>query len=50
MRRVVEKRIKPKLGRVKITDLTRSDIKAWHQAMSATLTKRTAPSLTSRKC
>jgi integrase len=35
-RRIVEKRIKPALGTIKITDLTRADIKAWHQAMSAT--------------
>jgi len=35
-RRIVETRIKPALGMIKITDLTRSDIKAWHQAMSAT--------------
>jgi integrase len=35
-RRIVEKRIKPALGAIKITDLTRADIKAWHQAMSAT--------------
>ena len=35
-RRIVETRIKPKLGAVKITDLTRADIKAWHQSMSAT--------------
>ena len=34
--RIVEKRIKPGLGVIKITDLTRSDIKAWHQGMSAT--------------
>jgi integrase len=34
--RIVEKRIKPGLGSIKITDLTRSDIKAWHQGMSAT--------------
>ena len=34
--RIVEKRIKPGLGRNKITELTRSDIKAWHQGMSAT--------------
>jgi integrase len=33
--RIVEKRIKPGLGAIKITDLTRSDIKAWHQGMSA---------------
>jgi integrase len=35
-RRIVETRIKPALGSIKITDLTRADIKAWHQAMSAT--------------
>src|SRR5215467_3868972 len=35
-RRIVETRIKPALGNIKITDLTRADIKAWHQAMSAT--------------
>jgi integrase len=35
-RRIVETRIKPDLGDIKITDLTRADIKAWHQAMSAT--------------
>jgi hypothetical protein len=35
-RRIVETRIKPVLGRIKITDLTRADIKAWHQAMAAT--------------
>jgi integrase len=35
-RRIVETRIKPALGAIKITDLTRADIKAWHQAMSAT--------------
>ena len=34
--RIVEKRIKPKLGGIKITDLKRSDVKAWHQAMSGT--------------
>jgi integrase len=34
--RIVENRIKPKLGNIKITDLKRSDVKAWHQAMSAT--------------
>jgi integrase len=34
--RIVEKRIKPELGAIKITDLTRSDIKAWHQGMCAT--------------
>lgn len=35
-RRIVEKRIKPGLGAIKITDLSRADIKAWHQKMSAT--------------
>jgi integrase len=35
-RRIVETRIKPELGTTKITDLTRADIKAWHQTMSAT--------------
>ena len=35
-RRIVETRIKPALGNIKITDLTRADIKAWHQAMSGT--------------
>jgi integrase len=35
-RRIVETRIKPALGNIKITDLTRADIKAWHQAMSPT--------------
>jgi integrase len=35
-RRIVETRIKPRIGAIKITDLTRSDIKGWHQSMSAT--------------
>jgi hypothetical protein len=35
-RRIVESRIKPELGSIKITDLTRADIKAWHQAMART--------------
>jgi integrase len=35
-RRIVETRIKPKLGTIRITELTRADIKAWHQSMSAT--------------
>jgi integrase len=35
-RRIVESRIKPALGTIKITDLTRADIKAWHQGMAAT--------------
>lgn len=34
--RIVEKRIRPELGSIKITDLKRSEVKAWHQAMSAT--------------
>jgi integrase len=36
VRRIVEKRIKPGLGAIKITELKRADIKRWHQAMSAT--------------
>jgi integrase len=36
VKRIVEKRIKPGVGRIKITDLSRADIKAWHQGMSAT--------------
>ena len=36
VRQIVDKKIKPKLGKIKVTDLTRADIKAWHQAMSAT--------------
>ena len=36
VRRIVETRIRPALGNIKITDLTRADIKAWHQAMSST--------------
>jgi integrase len=36
VRRIVETKIKPKFGSVKITDLTHADIQAWHQAMSAT--------------
>jgi hypothetical protein len=35
-RRIVETRIKPALGNIRITDLTRADIKAWHQGMAAT--------------
>ena len=27
---------KPRLGAIKITDLTRADIKSWHQSMCAT--------------
>jgi integrase len=36
IRRIIEMRIKPRLGAIKIADLTRADIKAWHQSMSAT--------------
>lgn len=36
VKRIVEKRIKPGLGAIRITELTRADIKQWHQAMSAT--------------
>ena len=32
--RIVETRIKPKLGSIKVTDLKRSDVKGWHQAPS----------------
>jgi integrase len=35
-RRIVETRIKRALGNIKITDLTRADIKAWHQSMAET--------------
>jgi integrase len=34
--RIVETRIKPKLGRVLITELTRAKLKEWHQAMKNT--------------
>ncbi len=34
--RIVEKRIKPSLGRIKISELTRAHIKAWHYKMHAT--------------
>src|SRR5262249_371106 len=34
-KRIVENRIKPGLGSIKITELTRAEIKAWHQSMSA---------------
>jgi integrase len=34
--RIVARRIKPALGAFRITDLTRADVKAWHQKMSAT--------------
>jgi integrase len=37
--RIIEKRIKPELGNLKITELTRADIKRWHQSMSATPTE-----------
>jgi integrase len=33
---IVEKRIKAGLGSIKITELTRADVKEWHQKMSAT--------------
>lgn len=33
--RIIERKIKPQLGRIRITDLTRSDVKAWHQGLSA---------------
>lgn len=36
VKRIVENRIKPGLGNIKITELTRSDIKEWHQKMSGT--------------
>ena len=36
VKRIVQKRIKPGLGSIKITELTRADIKEWHQKMSAT--------------
>ncbi len=36
VRRIVEKRIKPGLGSTRITELTRADIKGWHQRMSDT--------------
>ena len=35
-KRIVEKRIKPELGMLKISELSRSDIKRWHQSMSDT--------------
>jgi integrase len=34
--RIVANRIKPSLGRIKIGEITRADIKAWHQRMRAT--------------
>jgi integrase len=36
VRRIVETRIKPGLGVIKISLLTRADVKAWHTSMSAT--------------
>jgi integrase len=36
VRRIVDTRIKPRLGAVKVSDLTSTDIKAWHQSMHAT--------------
>jgi integrase len=37
-RRLVEKQIRPALGKLKISDLTRAEVKAWHSARSATPT------------
>lgn len=34
--RIIESKIKPGLGRIRIKDLTRADVKAWHQGMNAT--------------
>lgn len=34
--RIVETRIKPHLGRLKVSDLTRARVKEWHQGMSKT--------------
>ena len=31
--RLVERRIKPELGRTKVSDLTRADVKAWHHSL-----------------
>ena len=36
VRRIVERRIKPRLGHFRITGLLRAHIKAWHQGMSST--------------
>lgn len=36
VRRIVKNRIKPDLGNARITELSRAEIKAWHQKMSAT--------------
>jgi integrase len=36
VRRIVERRIKPHLGHIKITELSRAQVKAWHQGMSDT--------------
>lgn len=36
VRRIVERRIKPSLGHLKITELSRAHIKSWHQGMSRT--------------
>jgi integrase len=33
---IVERRIRPGLGKIKITELSRADIKEWHQRMSGT--------------
>jgi integrase len=34
--RIIETRIKPELGRIAITDLSRARVKQWHQSMSKT--------------
>ena len=36
VRRIVETKIKPRLGKVKIADLTRAQVKTWHSAMHET--------------
>ena len=36
VRRIVKTQIKPGLGAIKISLLTRADVKAWHTSMSAT--------------
>ena len=38
VRRLVEKQIRPALGKLKISDFTRAEVKAWHSARSATPT------------
>jgi integrase len=34
--RIIARRIKPKLGRIAVSELTRARVKDWHQAMAAT--------------